>query len=164
MVMARKAKRTSRGGRPARRRPAAARPAAARGAGASGAPAAIRKLDEVFMKAVAARDVAALVQGFYAPDAVLMPPNHPAVEGREKIQQFLQGLLDAGASSIKLSTTRIWGAGSVACGRGVYTLAMNPPGGVPSEDSGKYIVCYRRQANGSWRAVADIFNSDAPAR
>ena len=28
------------------------------------------------------------------------------------------------------------------------------------QDVGKYIVVYRRQANGTWRAVSDIFNSD----
>jgi phenylpropionate dioxygenase-like ring-hydroxylating dioxygenase large terminal subunit len=29
-------------------------------------------------------------------------------------------------------------------------------------DVGKYVVVYRRQG-GTWRAVADIFNSDQPA-
>jgi ketosteroid isomerase-like protein len=139
------------------RRPA--RPAAA---GATPA-AAIVRLDDEFMKAVAARDARALVAAFYAPEAVLMPPNHPAVEGREGIRVFLQGLMDAGATSIKLATKKVWSAGALAVGRGSYALSMSPPDGVSSEDHGKYIVCYRRQANGGWRAIADIFNSDQPA-
>ena len=40
---------------------------------------------------------------------------------------------------------------------------MSPPAGDPVQDIGKYIVVYRRQANGAWQAVADIFNSDQPS-
>ena len=121
---------------------------------------AIRRLDAEFMKAADARNAGALVKAFYAADAVLMPPNHPIVEGRAKIQSFLQGLIDSGFTGIKLETTTVAGAGDLAYGRGRYTLSMAPPGGAPVQDVGKYIVTYRRQANGTWQAVADIFNSD----
>jgi len=129
---------------------------------APGAAEAIYRLDADFMKAANARNAAALVKAFYAPDAVLMPPNHGALEGREKIAGFLQGLIDSGLTSIKLDTTTVARAGDLAYGRGRYTLELSPPGGTPIQDVGKYIVVYRRQANGSWRAVSDIFNSDSP--
>jgi len=128
-----------------------------------GPAAALVKLDGDFMKAVAAKDAGALVAAFYAPDAVLMPPNHEAVEGREDIRVFLQGLMDAGVTAIKLSTGKVWSAGALAVGRGIYTLSMSSRDGVSSEDHGKYVVCYRRQPNGAWRAIADIFNSDQAA-
>jgi len=123
---------------------------------------AIHRLDAEFMKAASARNAAALVKAFYAPDAVLMPPNHGAVEGREKIAGFLQGLIDSGLTSIKLDTTTVASVGDLAYGQGRYTLDLSPPGGTPIQDVGKYIVVYRRQANGGWRAVSDIFNSDHP--
>ena len=135
------------------------RPAAKRG----GAADAIRQLDVDFMKAANAKNAGALVRAFYAPDAVMMPPNHPIVEGRTGIQGFLQSLIDGGFTSIKLDTTTVASAGDLAYGRGRYTLSMSPPGGAPVQDVGKYAVVYRRQANGSWRAVADIFNSDQAA-
>ena len=121
---------------------------------------AIRRLDAEFMKAADARNAGALVKAFYAADAVLMPPNHPIVEGRADIQSFLQGLIDSGFTGIKLETTTIASVGDLAYGRGRYTLSMAPPGGAPVQDVGKYIVTYRRQAKGIWQAVADIFNSD----
>jgi ketosteroid isomerase-like protein len=126
----------------------------------SGASDAIHRLDAAFMKAASARDAGALVKAFYAPNAVLMPPNHPVVEGHSGIQAFLQGLVDAGFTSIKLETTAVDSAGNLAYGRGRYILSMTPPGGSPVEDTGKYIVVYRRSSGGQWRAVADIFNSD----
>jgi ketosteroid isomerase-like protein len=92
-----------------------------------------------------------------------MPPNHPLVSGKAAIQAFLQGLMDAGATAIRLDTQRIAATGDLAWGRGAYTLSMTPPGGAPVVDTGKYVVCYRRQPGGAWRAAADIFNSDGPA-
>src|SRR5262249_45000930 len=121
---------------------------------------AIRRLDVAFMKAADARNVAALVKAFYAADAVLMPPNHPLREGRADIQAFLQGLIDRGFSSIKLDTVTVEPAGDRASGGGSSTLQMAPAGGPPVQDVGKYVVVYRRQPNGAWRAIADIFNSD----
>lgn len=142
-------------------RPKAVNKPAARAADAG---VAIRKLDEALMKAASARNAAALVRAFYAPGAVLMPPGHPVVEGTAAIQGFFQGLLDSGFQSIKLETTAVDAAGDLAYSRGRYTLSLTPPGGAPVEDIGKYIVVYRRQPGGAWRAVGDIFNSDhAPA-
>ena len=125
---------------------------------------AIHQLDAEFMKAASAKSAASMVKAFYAPDAVLMPPNHPIVEGRANIQGFLQGLIDSGLTSFKVDTTTIAGAGDLAYGRGRYSLTISPPSGTPVQDAGKYVVVYRRQANGAWRAVTDIFNSDQPAQ
>ncbi len=41
-------------------------------------------------------------------------------------------------------------------------MNLEPAGGAPVTDVGKYVVVYRRQA-GAWRAVTDIFNSDQGA-
>jgi ketosteroid isomerase-like protein len=68
--------------------------------------------------------------------------------------------MDGGLEGIDLETTVTASAGDLAYGRGRYTLSMSPAGGEPIEDVGKYVVVYRRQPNGSWQAVADIFNSD----
>lgn len=123
----------------------------------------IRRLDEHFMTAGNAKDAKTLVNGFYAESAVLMPPNHPVVEGREAIRAFLQGMIDAGFAGITLETATIEAADDLAYGRGRYTLRMTPPGQGTVEDVGKYVVVYRRQRDGAWRAVADIFNSDRPS-
>ena len=124
----------------------------------------IRQLDAEFMKAANARNAGALVKAFYAPDAVLMPPNHPAIEGVAAIQGFLQGLMDSGLTSFKLDTTTIASVGDLAYCRGRYTLSLSPPGAAPVHDEGKYIVVYGRQPNGTWRATSDIFNSDHPTQ
>lgn len=140
---------------------AAARQGAKRPAGRTTAREAIRQLDAAMMGAAKARDAAALVAAFYAPDAVLMPPNHPEVKGKKAIQAFFQGLMDQGVTAVKLETRVTADAGDLAYGRGRYTLTIEPAGGAPMRDVGKFVVVYRRQPDRQWRAVADIFNSDS---
>jgi ketosteroid isomerase-like protein len=44
---------------------------------------------------------------------------------------------------------------------GTYTQTMtNPKTKKPMTDTGKYITIYTKQADGSWKAEADTFNSD----
>src|SRR5687768_2528971 len=124
---------------------------------------AIRQLDEQFMKAGDAKDAAALVQAFYAEDAVLMPPHHPIVGGHANIRTFLQGLMDSGFQGIKLVPKEIKAEGDIAYSRGAYTLTMAGQGNASVDEVGKYIVVYPRRPDGGWRATADIFNSDGPA-
>src|SRR5262245_56354639 len=160
--MARKT--TARKARPGARKPARSKSARKTPPRPIGAGDAIHRLDAEFMKAADAGNAAGLVKAFYAADAVLMPPNHPAVTGRAAIQGFLQGLIDGGLTSITLETAVTASGGDLAYGRGHYTLSMSPAGAaVPVKDVGKYVVVYRRQADGGWRAVADIFNSDQAA-
>jgi len=47
--------------------------------------------------------------------------------------------------------------------RGTWTLAIAAAGRTPAiEDHGKFLEVRRKQADGSWLMVADIFNSDVP--
>jgi ketosteroid isomerase-like protein len=42
-------------------------------------------------------------------------------------------------------------------------MTIKTASGPEVHDEGKYLVVYRRQQDGQWRAIADIFNSDLPA-
>ena len=123
----------------------------------------IRQLDMAFEQGVAAKDATAVANAYYTEDAVLLPPNHPVVEGRDNIATFLKGLMDQGGSAVKLEAIRIDSEGALAYVQGKYTLTIDLPDGNTTTDIGKYVVTYRRQDNGSWKVVTDIFNSDNPA-
>jgi ketosteroid isomerase-like protein len=40
---------------------------------------------------------------------------------------------------------------------------VNDAAGNPVTDNQKYVTVWRKGADGSWKVVADIFNSDNPA-
>src|SRR5215467_9803606 len=103
-----------------------------RGGAIETAASAIRRLDEEFMRAATAGDGQALVDAFYASDAVLLPPNQPAAEGRENIRRVLQGLMDSGVSSFKLETTVTWTAADLTYMHARSTLRMQPPAVAPA--------------------------------
>src|SRR6185369_2829803 len=53
-------------------------------------------------------------------------------------------------------------SGDVAYSYGTYKLAATGPDGKPVQDKGKYVTTWKKQADGSWKATADIINSDLP--
>ena len=115
------------------------------------------------MRNLAARDLKQLTASFYSEDAQFLPANHPAIVGRPAIQQLLEGLIASGLHKLILRTDKIEVAGDFAYGIGRHQLTIKTAAGAEIHDEGKYLVVYRRQQDGQWRAVADMFNSDLPA-
>ena len=53
--------------------------------------------------------------------------------------------------------------GDFAFVRGDFSATLTPKaGGEPTLDTGKWMGLWQRQADGSWKIAADIFNSDLP--
>jgi ketosteroid isomerase-like protein len=56
-------------------------------------------------------------------------------------------------------------SGDLAYQRGTYTVKATPKGGGnTSNTSGTFMRIYRKQPDGQWRMVRDMFNSDQPSR
>jgi ketosteroid isomerase-like protein len=96
----------------------------------------------------------------YAADAVRMPPNEPTVQGREAIRRWLEQLPPITSFSFRLVDLK--GHGNLAFLRGAYSIAFIPPGAAPGSDTGKILVVFQKQMDGSWLRVADAWNSDSP--
>lgn len=125
--------------------------------------------DEAAMDAVVAaameiangsKDWDAYVQTYYAADATILPANSPAIQGHAAIAEFLRGFPTMTAfSSQKVDAG---GDGDLAYVYGRYHMEMEGEGG-PMVDDGKYVEVWKRQADGGWKVVYDIFNTDMPA-
>jgi ketosteroid isomerase-like protein len=99
-------------------------------------------------------------------DAVLMPPNGPAVSGKEAIRTWNQNMSrQFRIQAYNSSDDEIVVAGDWAFRRASvdWTVAATA-GGDPIRDLGKYIIMYRRQHDGSWKVARDIWNSSTAAR
>ena len=114
-------------------------------------------LNDTFVQGVEKRG-AATMGSVYAPDARLLPPGSPAVDGAAAIVDFWKQVLDQGVDGGSLTTLLVEERDDLAVEEGQFQITA---GGAVVE-SGKYVVVHRRQPDGSWRWRRDIFNSDQP--
>jgi uncharacterized protein (TIGR02246 family) len=120
----------------------------------------VNELSQTFVKAFLAKDWAT-VAGLYLDDAVIYPPNEPAVKGRAAIQAWMEKFPPV--TEFNLTNVKVEGRDDLAYVLGTFTMTLAPPGAPgPVKDSGKYVEIRRRQADGRWLIAADIFNSDLP--
>ena len=118
----------------------------------------VRAVDAAFSAGVNAKDTAAVL-ALYAPDAKVMPPDSPILEG-DAAHQVIAGLIAGGASDFVLKETTAYGVGDLAYVVGTGSFKM---GGAPQ--ALKYAEVLRRGADGKWRLVVDMFSDvAAPAR
>lgn len=122
--------------------------------------AAIHAIAEEDAPLVLARDWSSVTARF-APNAVRMPPNSPAIEGREAIRQFLEALPPISAFDLQMLNLR--GDGQIAYMHGAWSITVAPPGATRISDSGKILIVFEKQPDGSWLTVADAWNSDLPS-
>ncbi len=123
--------------------------------------AAIRAASKAFAEAMLAGDWATLA-GFYSEDAVFMPANEPAVKGRAAIQAWHEAA-HATTTQFTAPPVEIDGRGDLAYVWGTYSFTFTPEGAPePIHDSGKWVAVSRKQPDGSWLTVVNIFNSDLP--
>ena len=107
-------------------------------------------------------DADAYARLYYAEDARVLPPNHATVTGREAISGLLRS--SGSIQEFKLTILAIEGRNDLAYVHGAYQMTVTPPGAAePVGDEGKYLEIWRKQRDGSWKVVLDIFNSDLPA-
>lgn len=113
----------------------------------------------------AARD-AAKIASHYAANAVVMVPGIPALHGREAAQAAIAAgpLSDQDFSlSFHAEDIQVAASGDMAFSRGVYEEHdTNAHTHHVDVSTGSYVTVYRKQADGSWLAIADI-NTPEPA-
>jgi uncharacterized protein (TIGR02246 family) len=125
---------------------------------------ALRDLDAQWSAAAGAKDVDKTVS-YYAESAVVMPPNASAATTRESIRSAWKEMLTTPGAAISWKATKVEvaKAGDLAYVSGTYDETMTDASGRSVKDHGKYVEIFRKQADGTWKVVADIWNSDLPA-
>ena len=123
----------------------------------------LRNLDTEWSKAAGARNVDQTVS-YYSADAVVMPPNIPALTTKEAIRGLWQSMLGSPGFSGGWTPTRVEVARSGDLGyvSGSYEFTERDAGGGPMTDKGKYLEVWKKQSDGSWKCVVDMFSSDLP--
>ena len=120
----------------------------------------VAELTRRFLEALHAGDSAG-VASFFEDDAVYLPANHPAIEGSEAIARFQRQVVEDLQPEFSLEPKQTIEAGDLVVQRGGYTVRVRSDLGENVESTGKYLIVYRRQEDGSLRVLWDMDNSDA---
>jgi len=127
-----------------------------RAAEAGSDAAAKRMIDNVmdrYAKAYENNDPGAIAE-LYTKGAVLMPPGHDLVKGRDSVRAFWSRGMEPG---FKMMTISVEVSGTTAHVVGRYYV---PPDDDDDAETGKYLIALRKEGDGVWRITADIWNAD----
>jgi uncharacterized protein (TIGR02246 family) len=114
------------------------------------------------LKAAQAHDVDG-VAAAYADDAVVMPNDAPIATNKAEIRAVWAAMLAPGVSlAWQSSKLEVATGGDIAYDQGTSTLTLTDAKGVSMSEHGKYLTEFKKQANGKWMVVEDIWNADVP--
>jgi ketosteroid isomerase-like protein len=121
----------------------------------------IHREEEIWLKAITARNLDTTVS-YYGDGALLLAPNAPIARTKEEIRQAWTQVfasIPPGATfSAETTKVEVASAGDLAYTTGIFAIESNHS----TVDKGKFVDVWKKQADGSWKAVIDIFNSDLP--
>lgn len=109
------------------------------------------------------RDVEKILS-YWSEDAIVYPPASPSVAGKAAIREFVKKSLQTPGFGISWKTTDVVVAksGDLAYTMDTNRITVNGPDGKQMVIPGKGVAIWRREKDGSWKCVVDIWN-DSPA-
>jgi ketosteroid isomerase-like protein len=124
---------------------------------------AVRTADQDWEKVFAAKDLGKSV-AFCAQDGAVLGANAPIANGAEAISKLFAGFFALPNLKMSWSVNRadVAKSGELGYTSGVYEMSFSDPSGKTIQDKGKYVTVWKKQADGSWKVLLDIFNSDLP--
>ena len=97
-------------------------------------------------------------------DAHVLAPNEAIAYGKDEIKNTFSPMFDLPGFSVKWepSMVEIASSGDMGYTIGAYKLSVNDSTGMPMVDTGKYMTVWKKQEDGNWKVIADMFNTDLP--
>jgi uncharacterized protein (TIGR02246 family) len=124
----------------------------------------ILRLDAEWSEAAQTRDVDRIVS-YWADDATVLPPGGPPVVGKAAIRAFVAKSFENPSFRISWKTNDVVvsKSGDFAYGIGTNRVSVTAPDGTLVTVDGKAVTIWRREPDGSWKCVVDIWNDAPPA-
>jgi ketosteroid isomerase-like protein len=100
---------------------------------------------------------------FVADGASVFPFHAPIVSGKDAARAFFSELQAAPGFALDWTATQaeVSHAGDLGYTTGSFQLTVTGPAGTPETSAGKYVTVWKKQTDGQWKVVVDIFNLDA---
>jgi len=127
---------------------------------------AIRDLEATQVQAFASKD-GNKIGAYFGDNASAFFPDAPIITGAKAIAEVFRPFLADKNFSLTFASDKVDVAksGELGYSQGAYTMkSTDPKTKKVLTVRGKYVTVFQKQADGGWKAVADIFNEDAPPK
>lgn len=123
----------------------------------------LKNLDNEWSKAASAKD-ADKTASYYSDDAQVLPPNSPVIHGKAGARAMWQSMFNTPGfgGGWKATKAEVAKSGDLGYTSGTYEMNETDAAGKPKTDKGKYLAVWKKQADGNWKCVVDMFSSDLP--
>jgi len=123
----------------------------------------VRAADAAWLKAYQAKNVEKSA-AFFGEQGSMLVPNTPILTGRGAIARFIARSFATQDYKIAWHPNKADVARSSEFGytSGTYKLSFKDASGKAIADNGKYLMVWKRRANGAWKVLFDMSNSDRP--
>ena len=124
---------------------------------------AIKDLEAAWVKDAATKDPAKWA-AYFTDDGSGLYPGAPTITGKDALKTAMAPILADPNFSLNFTSTKMMASkgGDMVYSQGTYIMVMtNPKTKTAITDKGKYLTVYAKQPDGSWKVVADTFNSDS---
>ena len=125
--------------------------------------ASLRLVANTYHQAASAKDRAAVV-ALYDENALMVPPNADLVEKLEGVQSYRFGFLETPGVELQFEILRaeISTSGDIGWTLSIGDITINNPEGPPGRDIIRDFHTWKKQTDGSWKVVVDMWNSELP--
>jgi len=122
---------------------------------------ALRNVAESYQQAASAKDAAAVVT-FYADEAIMVPPNAQRVEGIENVRNYRFGFIETPGVELSFEIVRaeVSQSGDMGWTIALAHITIARPEGPPGRDLVRDFHVWKKQQDGSWKIVVDMWNSE----
>src|ERR1700691_3284581 len=124
---------------------------------------AVKNVEAAWLKDAATKDPEKWT-GYFTEDGSGLYPGAATVTGEAALRAVVAPMLADPNFSLIFQSDRAMASkgGDMVYTQGTYTMTLSDPKTKkPVTDKGKFLTVYAKQPDGSWKVVADTFNSDS---
>ena len=122
--------------------------------------ASLRDAAASYHAAASAKDVVAVIAS-YDGDALMVPPSAELVEGLEGVRGYRFGFIETPGVELEFELVRVEvsSAGDMGWTLAIGEITINRAEGPPGREEVRDFHTWKKQADGSWKVVVDMWNS-----
>ena len=102
---------------------------------------------------------------FYTDDAIMMPPGENTCTDKASRETSIKNMFAMSGVNMRFQATKteVSKSGDLGYSTGPYQFSYKDATGKEIHETGKFCETWKKQADGSWKCIVDIWNAD-PAK